>query len=69
MPAPGDKVATVEQPTAGQITSVGCLPGERPVALAIVASAIPVGAAVQIQHAGSQLGAEVADESMPWGKA
>jgi len=69
LPAPGDKISTAEQPAAGQVTSVGCLPGECPVALAIVASAVPVGATVQIQHAGASLGAEVADESMPWGKA
>jgi hypothetical protein len=68
LPAPGDKVVTAEQPSAGQITSVGCLPGERPVALAIVASAVPVGATVQLQHAGAQLAAEVAAESSPWGK-
>jgi tRNA-modifying protein YgfZ len=70
LPALGDKIATVEQPNAGQITSVGCLPGERSVALAlaILASAVPVGATVQIQHAGAQLAAEVVDESMPWGK-
>ena len=69
MPASGDKVVTAEQTNAGQVTSVGCLPGEHPVALAIVASAVPVGGVVQIQHAGSQLGAEVAAESAPWGKA
>jgi folate-binding protein YgfZ len=69
LPAPGDKIATAEQPTAGQVTSVGCLPGERPVALAIVASAVPVGAAVKIQHADASLGAEIAAESLPWAKA
>jgi folate-binding protein YgfZ len=68
-PAPGDKIATAEQPTAGQITSVGCLPEEHPVALAIVASAIPVGASIQIQHGGAALAAEVYAESAPWGKS
>lgn len=68
MPAPGDKIAAAEQPAAGQITSVGCLPSEHPVALAIVASAVPVGAAVQIEHAGKQLAADVVAESAPWGK-
>jgi folate-binding protein YgfZ len=68
MPAPGDKIAAAEQPAAGQITSVGCLPDERPVALAIVASAVPVGATVHIQHAGNTLAADVAAESAPWGK-
>ena len=65
-PAPGDKIATTEHPTAGQITSVGCLPEEHPVALAIVASAIPVGASIQIQHGGAALAAEVVAESAPW---
>jgi len=68
-PTPGDKISTAEQPAAGLVTSVGCLPGECPVALAIVASAVPVGAVVQIQHAGAPLGAEVAAESVPWAKA
>jgi len=68
LPAPGDKVVTAEQPSAGQITSVGCLPGERPVALAIVVSAVSVGTTVQVQHAGAQLAAEVVTESSPWGK-
>jgi folate-binding protein YgfZ len=69
MPAPGDKIATPEQPNAGQITSVGRLPGEHPVALAIVASAVPVGATVQIQHTGATMAADVGAESLPWGKA
>jgi tRNA-modifying protein YgfZ len=68
-PAPGDKIASAEQPTAGQITSVGCLPGERPVALAIVASAVPVGASVHVQHDGAALAAEVVAESSPWAKS
>jgi hypothetical protein len=46
-----------------------CLPGELPVALAIVASAVPVGATVQIQHAEARLAAEVVAESVPWGKS
>ena len=63
----GDKIATEALPTAGQITSAGCLPGERPVALAILASAIPVGGAVRIQHGETSLTAEVVAESPPWG--
>jgi folate-binding protein YgfZ len=65
-PAPGDKLVALDQ-SVGQITSVGCLPGERPLALAILAAAIPVGAVVQIQHADAPLDAEVAAESRPWG--
>jgi folate-binding protein YgfZ len=68
MPAPGDKIATAEQPAAGQVTSVACLPDEHPVALAIVSSAVPVGAVVQIQHGGAVLAAELSAESAPWGK-
>ena len=67
VPSPGDKVAAEASPAAGQVTSAGCLPGDRPVALAIVASAIPVGAAVQIQHGDVRLAAEVTAESPPWG--
>jgi len=67
MPSPGDKVAADGQPAAGQVTSVGCLPGERPVALAILSSAVAVGATIQIQHADAPLAAEVAAESPPWG--
>ena len=69
LPAPGDKVMTAEQASAGQVTSAGCLPHERPVALAIVASSVPIGATVRIQHVDMQLAAEVAAESLPWGKA
>ena len=67
LPSPGDTIATEAVPAAGQITSAGCLPGDHPVALAIVASAIPVDAAVQIQHGAMQMTAEVAAESPPWG--
>jgi folate-binding protein YgfZ len=67
LPAAGDKVSGPSTPTAGQITSVGQAPGEAPVALAVLASAVPVGATVQIEHAGASLAAEVAGESLPWG--
>ena len=67
VPSHGDKIAAEALPTAGQITSAGCLPGDRPVALAIVASAIPVGSAVRIQHGAAHLTAEVVAESPPWG--
>ncbi len=66
MPVPGDKIATAELPIAGQLTSVGCLPDERPVALAILASAVPIGAPVQVQHGAAPLVAEVVAESSPW---
>ncbi len=66
-PSPGDKVADETHPAAGQVTSAGCLPGELPVALAIVASAIPVGAVVRIQREDKSLAARVDAESPPWG--
>jgi folate-binding protein YgfZ len=65
-PSAGDKVAAGGQPAAGQVTSAGCLPGERPVALAILANAVPIGSSVHIQHAGAELPAELAAESPPW---
>jgi len=68
VPSPGDKVSTQAQPAAGQITSAGRVPGERPLALAVVAGAVPVGAAVQIQHGESVLpAAVVAEAPPPWG--
>lgn len=67
LPKPGDKIAGEGQPSAGVVTSVGCLPGESPVALAIVAMAVPVGAKVEVQREGGVLGAEIAGEVPPWG--
>jgi hypothetical protein len=65
--AAGDAVAADGQATAGQVTSAGSLPGEPPVALAILASTVSVGATVQVQHGGATLAATVAAESPPWG--
>jgi len=67
MPAPGDKIAAEGQPAAGQITSAGELPGQAPLALAILANPVAVGANVDILHEGAHLPAEVAAESPPWG--
>jgi folate-binding Fe-S cluster repair protein YgfZ len=67
LPTAGDKIAAEGHPSAGQITSAARLPGERPVALAMLTNTVPVGAAVAIQHAGAELPAEVAAESPPWG--
>lgn len=69
VPAAGDKVAGASTPAAGQVTSAARLPGEAPVALAIVASAVAVGATVQIDRAGAALSAEVVAEVLPWGNA
>jgi folate-binding Fe-S cluster repair protein YgfZ len=67
VPSQADKIATEALPAAGQITSAGCLPGAPPVALAILASAIPVGGTVRIQHGETPFLAEVVAESPPWG--
>jgi len=66
-PSPTDKIAAPDQSAAGQVTSVGCFPGERPVALAVLATAVPLGATVQVQHGEARLSADVAAESLPWG--
>jgi hypothetical protein len=67
LPTPGDELIADGQPKAGQITSAARLPGEPPVALAILATAIPVGAQLRIAHAGAELVAAVAADSPPWG--
>jgi folate-binding protein YgfZ len=66
-PTAGDKLVAEGQPTAGVITSVGGLPGDSPVALAIVAMAVPVGGKVEVQRDGGGLSGEVVREVPPWG--
>jgi tRNA-modifying protein YgfZ len=67
LPKSGDKIAAEGQPGAGVVTSVGCLPGESPIGLAIVATAVPVGAKVAVQCEGGVLAAEIVGEVSPWG--
>jgi hypothetical protein len=67
LPKAGDKLVAHGQPSAGVITSVGCLPGEKPVALAIAATAVSVGAKVEVQREGGSLVADIAGEVPPWG--
>jgi len=67
LPDSGDQVACEGQPAAGQVTSAARLPGEPPLALAVLASAVPTGAAVRIQHASTELAAEVTADVPPWG--
>ena len=67
MPSPGDKIAADGQPAAGVVTSSGRLDGAPPLALAILANVVAVGASVTIGHEGMELPAEVAAESPPWG--
>jgi hypothetical protein len=67
LPKSGDRLVAPGQPNAGLVTSTGCLPGEAPVALAIAAAAIPVGALVEIQDEGGLHPAEIVREAPPWG--
>lgn len=67
LPNAGDKITAEGQPAAGQITSAARLPGGPPLALAVLASAVPVGASVRIQRAGTELPAEVTADVPPWG--
>jgi tRNA-modifying protein YgfZ len=65
MPSPGATIVHADK-DAGHVTSVGRLPGEPPVALALLSSNALVGAEVQIRHEGQTLAAEVAFERQPW---
>jgi folate-binding protein YgfZ len=67
LPAAVDRLVGDGQPNAGQVTSAARLPGAPAVALAVLASAVSVGARLRIQHAASELAAEVAADSPPWG--
>jgi folate-binding protein YgfZ len=65
MPAPGAILVFADK-DAGHVTSVGRLPGESPVALALLSTNAPVGAEVQIRQGEQQLPAEVIFERQPW---
>jgi folate-binding protein YgfZ len=67
LPKSGDKISAEGQPAAGVLTSVGGLPGEPPVALGIVAMAVPVGGKVAVQREGGPVSAEIVGEVPPWG--
>ncbi len=67
LPEPGDQLVTAGQPSVGVITSAACLPGESPVALAMLATAVPVGSKLEVQARAGALDAEVAGEVPPWG--
>ncbi|HEX7599554.1 MAG TPA: hypothetical protein VF518_15155, partial [Polyangia bacterium] len=66
MPALGDGIAFEQAPAAGRITSVGCIPGHPPVALALLATKVPVGAEVQVNHGNTTLFAQVVFDRPPW---
>lgn len=65
MPSVGSIVAFADK-DAGHLTSVARLPGETPVALALLSTTAPVGAEVHIRHAEQALPAEVIFERQPW---
>jgi folate-binding protein YgfZ len=66
MPAAGDVIAFEQNSAAGRVTSAGRFPGEAPVALALLALAVPVGAEVSISHGAETLAAAVAFDRPVW---
>jgi folate-binding protein YgfZ len=48
--AAGDRLESDAKPKAGRLTSVGRLPGERPVALGLLHVSVPAGAEVRVIH-------------------
>jgi folate-binding protein YgfZ len=66
MPAAGDAIVFEQNPAAGRVTSVGRLPGQSAVALALLASAVPVGAEVGISHGPETLTAAVDFDRPVW---
>jgi folate-binding protein YgfZ len=64
LPAPGDDVGA--DAGTGKITSVGRLPGQTAVALALLSTSVPVDSRVLIRGGESGLPAQVAFESPPW---
>ena len=66
MPAVGDVITFEQNPAAGHVTSVGRVPGQAPVALALLASTVPVGAEVRINHGSHTLAAGVAFDRPVW---
>jgi folate-binding protein YgfZ len=66
MPAIGAAIAFEANFAAGRITSVGRLPGQARVALALLASAVPVGAEVRISHGPETLTAAVVFDRPAW---
>ena len=66
LPAAGDTIAFEQNPAAGRVTSAGRLPGQASVALALLASAVPVGAEVCISHGPEILTAAVVLDRPVW---
>ena len=66
MPAAGDVIVFEQNPAAGRVTSVCRLSGQSAVALALLASAVPVGAEVGISHGAETLTAAVVFDRPVW---
>ena len=66
MPAMGDGISFQQNLSTGRVTSVGQIPGHPPVALALLATSVPVGAEVQIAHGTDALLARVVFDRPPW---
>ncbi len=57
--SPGDRLETDARPKAGRVTSASRLPGQPPVALALVHVSVPVGASVRVRHEERSIEAEI----------
>jgi folate-binding protein YgfZ len=66
MAVAGDAVWLEQDPAAGRVTSVGRVPGQAAVALALLATTVPVGAEVQISHGVETIAASVIFERPIW---
>lgn len=61
VPARGDALESDVKPRAGRVTSAGRLPGEPPVALALLHVSVPLGAEVRVRHGEAVLPAQVVE--------
>jgi folate-binding protein YgfZ len=66
MPAAGDVITFEQNFAAGRVTSVGQLPGQAPIALALLASAVPIGVEVRVIHGSETLLAAVVFDRPVW---
>ena len=66
IPAAGDAIVFEQNPGAGHVTSVARISGQAAVALALLASSVPVGAEVRIVHGSETLLADVISDRPVW---
>jgi len=66
IPAAGDAIVFEQDTAAGHVTSASRVPGQAPVALALLASAVPVGAEVRVIHGAEAFQAAVVSEQPVW---